>query len=183
MNCSELQWTAVNYSELQWTAVNYNKLQGLWSTSKKHDCSSHNTFTIQVLRWRYVVLSWGGTYSPLDYEKSRVVPGAAKILTKESELLCLYVYILILLQNVAPVANVKCFVCNSATIVTFRPCSHSVLCNDCSKCVKKWASEQCGSCVMSLRLCMLLNLATIFFVQVYSNFTTHLSNFYMYMYM
>ena len=68
----------------------------------------------------------------------RVVPGATKILTKEQgELLCLYVYVLILLQNVAPVANVKCFVCDSATIVSFRPCGHSVLCNDCSKRAKK----------------------------------------------
>ena len=51
-------------------------------------------------------------------ETRRVVPSAAKILTKESELLCLYVYILILLQNVAPVANLKAL---SATVQPLSP--------------------------------------------------------------
>ena len=75
-----------------------------------------------------------------------VVHGGAKILTKEqSELPCLYLYFLILLQRAVPVANVKCFICDSAAIFTFRPCGHSVLCNDCSKRVKK-----CPTCKIAL---------------------------------
>lgn len=34
-------------------------------------------------------------------------------------------------------ASVQCFVCATKTVVVFKPCGHSVLCEACAKCVKK----------------------------------------------